>query len=222
MEEFWRKVSEDKQKIRFQQATNYSPYSEFSRNWIKEEMGVQTLSVNAFYRYDAIMERLFSSKNVTKKQQDWLFDIYMHYLTELECRNGMTRQEFNIRDIQEALINGTYGKKVQEAYTLLDKEEAYCVAHMLERQEKTRESIDKCAEVLVTVLHDGIVYKDENSKKCLLMYLNKKENERDQAVIDMVCELFLPLEYDIRVFWENHFAVLGESKTMMINEIELL
>lgn len=222
METFWQRVSEEKENIRFHQAASYSPYSEFSRNWIKEEQGIVQLSVNAFYRYDEIMESLFSSKNITKEQQNRIFDIYMHYLTELEYRNGVTKQELEIKMLHRELASGRYGELVKASYCQLGKDEKYYVSHMLYQQKETRESVDKCADVLVTVLHDGIVYKNENNKKQLLLYINKRENEKDKAAIDMICELFLPLGYELRVFWENHFAVIGETQTMLINEIELL
>ena len=31
-----------------------------------------------------------------------------------------------------------------------------------------------------------------------------------------------PLDYRVRIFWENHFAVLGEAQTTLIDEIEIL
>ncbi len=222
MKELWRRVAEGKENIRFRQASSYSPYCEFSDSGIEEMQGVTRLSVNAFYRYAPIMEPLFASKELTKEQREWIFDIYMHYLTELEYRKGATIQELEIRDIQSKLCNGIYKEAVRMAYELLDQEQRYYVSHMLQCQQRTRESVEKCADVLVTVLRDGIVYKNENNEKQLMLYINKRENEQDKAVIDMVCDLFLPLGYELRVFWENHFAVIGETQTMRLDEIELL
>ena len=222
MEELWKRVAEGKENIRFCQAPSYSPYCEFSDSGIEEIQGLTRLSMNAFYRYAPIMEPLFASKELNREQRDWLFDVYMHYLTELEYRKGATRQELAIRKLQAGLTDGIYGERVKAAYLLLDRNQKYYVSHMLECQQRTRESVNKCADVLVTVLQDGIVYKSETNEKQLMLYINKRENEQDKAIIHMVCELFLPLGYDLRVFWENHFAVIGEMQTMVLDEIELL
>ncbi len=221
MEEFWKRVNKNKDNIRFHQAASYSPYSEFSGNWIEEKEQTH-LHVNSFYRYDAIMQPLFGNKGIDKRKQEWIFDLYMHYLTELEYRTGTTRQELEIRQIANRLKDGIYGTEIQSAFEALTDEEQYYVTHMLYRQHTTRESVDKCADVLVTVLGDGIVYKNKNKEKQLMLYINKRKNEQDIRKIELICELFMPLGYDLRVFWENHFAVIGENQTMTIEEIELL
>ncbi len=222
MEDFWKRVKKQKENIRFRQAINYSPYSEFAGDWMEEQGEITRMSINSFYRYDSIMQPLFGNKEVDKRWQEWLFDLYMHYLTELEYRTGTTRQELEMRELATDLQKGIYGVSVREGYKELTEEEQYYIVHTLYRQRITRESVEKCADVLVTVLEDGILYKNREREKQLLLYLNKKENDKDVKKIGLICELFLPLGYDLRVFWENHFAVIGEKQTMTVDGIELL
>lgn len=222
MEDFWNRVLRDKENIRFYQAASYSPYSEYSRNWMEEENGITKLSINSFYRYDAIMQPLFGNKMVDKKRREWIFDLYMHYLTELEYRNGATVQEYAVKGFWKQLEDGAYGENLKSIFLNLTDDARYYIAHTLYRQHETRESVDKFTDVLVTVLKNGIVYKDEQNKKRLLFYINAKKNDEDEDKIFLVQQLFMPLGYELRVFWEYHFAVLGEEQTMMIDEIELL
>lgn len=223
MEEFWKLVSKNKDKIRFVQAESYSPYSEFSVKGKKElSNGVLQLSVNSFYRYDSIMQPLFTNSQLSEKHKEWLFDIYMHYLTELEYRTGMTYLEYQVRSCMQDLLSGQYGKKIQETYKLLDEKDAYSLAHMLYLQRQTQESIEKFTSILVDVLHNGIVYKNEMNEKELYLYLSEKEENEKNSIIDMIKQLFMPLGYELRVFWEQHFAVIGENQTMHIDEIEIL
>ena len=116
MEDFWNRVLRDKENIRFYQAASYSPYSEYSRNWMEEENGITKLSINSFYRYDAIMQPLFGNKMVDKKRREWIFDLYMHYLTELEYRNGATVQEYAVKGFWKQLEDGAYGENLKSIF----------------------------------------------------------------------------------------------------------
>lgn len=222
MLEFWKRTVDNQENIRFTQVTEYSPYCEASRKWIKEEGEITYLSVNAFYRYSEIMEPLFIKEDISMQLKNWLFDIYMHYLTILEWRSGVTVQEYEIQKIRVALEMGEYGQDISDTYMKLENEKKYYIAHMLYQQENTKESITKFADVLVNILQDGIVYKNRNDEKQILFYINKKENLRENNIIQMICNLFLPIGYDLRVFRETHFGVMGENQTMKIGEIELL
>lgn len=222
MLDFWHRTIDNKEKVRYQQAKVYSPYCEASKNSIKEERGITYLSVNGFYRYSAIMEPLFAKRGVSEEHKGWLYDIYMHYLTILEWRRGINGQEYEINKIRKELELGKYGENIVATYELLAREDKYYIAHMLYQQQKTRESINKFSDVLVAVLKNGIVYKDQNQEKQILFYINSKENVKENDIINMICELFLPMGYELRVFRETHFGVFGEEQTMRIDEIELL
>lgn len=54
------------------------------------------------------------------------------------------------------------------------------------------------------------------------MYVSNNENTEDAEVIALVQELFLPLGYELDIFWEKHFAVIGQEQTMQLDEIKLL
>lgn len=222
MDRFWEKVAEKKENIRFYQSTSYSPYSEFSQNWMNEKEGIIKLGINSFYRYESIMQSLFSLTGIEERWREWIFDIYMHYLTELEYRTGVTIQEFEVRKYWNDLEKGIYGQKVKNIFDSLSSDNKYYISHTLWKQSKSRENVYKFADVLVTVLNGGIVYKNKFNEKQLLLYLNERENENSKDKIELLQQLFQPLGYNLRILWENHFAVLGEERTMIIDEIELL
>lgn len=222
MEAFWNRAARDKDRIRYQQASSYSPYSEFFGEWMEEKQGVTYLTFNAFYRFDGIMEALFEKTELKIAHRDFLFDLYAHFLIELEFKSGLTKREFDVHDMMEAIINGEYGKTVARQYRLLDEKEKYYVAHELFSQEKTGASIERFVSVLTTLLGNSITYKNKFKVKELLLYVGNKENKNDQERIEMTKELFQPLGYSLNVFWETHFSVLDEKQTMEIGEIELL
>lgn len=222
MDKMWKIIAEKKDNVRFCQNASYSPYSESSLKWMVQEEDVIKIAINSFYRFDGIMQPLFKEDRLTKEYQDWIFDIYMHYLTELEYRGGVTIQELHVRKYWKALENGSYGDKIRCLFNLLSSEKKYYISHMLWKQEETRETVNKYAEALVTILNGGIVYKNKLNEKQLLFYLNEKKSEDSLSKIEMIQQLFQPLGYTLHVFWENHFAVVGEEQTMIIDEMELL
>lgn len=222
MEDFWRRVAKDKNSIRFEQAKAFSPYSEFSKNWKEEKDGICKLTVNGFYRYDSIFEPLFSQDYIDEEKKAWLFDIYMHYLTELEYRKGLTYEVIRIREVMEELQNGFYGPKVSLMYQKLSIEDQYYIADAMIKQLQTKESIRIFSDVLVHIMRDGVVYKSKNREKELLYYINQSHEVWMEDKIEAIKELFLPLGYELEVFWEKHFAVLGFGQTMQVDEIKLL
>ena len=40
--------------------------------------------------------------------------------------------------------------------------------------------------------------------------------------INLLVQLFQPLGYTLRIFWDKHFAVVGQAQTMKTDGIELL
>ena len=222
MEAFWDRAARDKRTIRYQQAKSYSPYSEFFGEWMEEKQGITYLTFNAFYRFDEIMEELFEETGLPPKQRDFLFDLYVHYLIELEFKSGLTHAEFEIHDVMDRILDGTYGDEVSKCFRRLTEKEQYFVAHALLQQEKAGASVKKYVGVLTTLLGNSIAYKNKFDVKELLLYVGNRENERDQERIEMINELFQPLGYGLKVFWEKHFSVLDEKQTMEIDEIELL
>lgn len=222
MNGFWKIVSEDIENVRIKQAEKFSPYSEFTERWIDESLSGKSVMVNGFYRFDSIMQALFAEDGVEKEIKEWLFDIYMHYLVQIEFRAGMSHQEIEIRQKWNELSSGVYGEINADIFKSFDSEKRYYLAHTLWRQSKTNASINKFAEAMVYMLGRGIVYKDMYNEKQILLYVNAKENAHDLEVIELVKDLFLPLGYELNIFWDKHFAVIGQEQTMQLDEIKLL
>lgn len=221
MEEFW-SIAKKREKVRYAQASSYSPYSEFSGNWKEQKGDITYLSFNSFYRYDQIMQPMFAESVKDVDERDWLFDIYVHFLVELEYLNGATVKEFETHTCIREVLRGTYGQRIAATFQMCSDREQYFLADMLVKQQKTKESVEKYGKVLVEMMPNGILYKDKYNTKQLLLYVNQKENQKDKERIEMLNELFCPLGYELRVFWDKHFAVLDEAQTMELGEIELL
>ena len=52
----------------------------------------------------------------------------------------------------------------------------------------------------------------------LLLYLGLAN--ADRRIVQMLEDLFLPLQYQVRIFWTKHFGVWDVDATLVFDEIE--
>ncbi len=55
----------------------------------------------------------------------------------------------------------------------------------------------------------------------MLLYINIRENDREAGRLRFVTDMFLPVGYELRVFFEYHFGIIGVEGTMVTDEIAL-
>ena len=68
---------------------------------------------------------------------------------------------------------------------------------------------------------NALLYQIKKEEKTLLLYIEKKENETEKGKLRFVKEMFLPVGYDLRVFWRYHFGIIGVEGAMQMDEIAL-
>ena len=66
---------------------------------------------------------------------------------------------------------------------------------------------------------DSLIYRQKSEKNKIIVYINKPKNKVNIAKIKTLELLFLELEIELKVFWENHFGVLNVDETAKIDEI---
>ena len=72
-------------------------------------------------------------------------------------------------------------------------------------------------EAIKSVFKDSIVYNNKISEDKLIIFINNKGNERNKNKFRLLIKLFLPMGLKTRVYWENHFGVIGVRETLQIN-----
>lgn len=117
MNNMWEMYLKSKENIRFHQAEIFSPYYEqipiCFQNPLKNTMEME---VNGFYRYETIFAPLFENADVMKDDiTEYIFDIFMHYLMEVDLKSGMTKEEYHIRKKMQQLSYGEYGAGRKES-----------------------------------------------------------------------------------------------------------
>lgn len=220
MEEIWEYLSEHLEEVIFRQQREFSPYCEMEENCIHQEKNRQIVEINSFYRYEDIFYCLFANKDLSEEAKNWMFDVIFHYLICLEFGKGCNGRELRIRQQQKLLADNSYGEKAAKWYQLLTKQQKYLLCFYLERQQESGASIHTFAAALTGLL-DCVVYKNLLEPKTLIIYTEKEKNREIEETIEHTEELLLPLDYTVRVIYEQHIGILGEANTMMIEEITI-
>ena len=40
-----------------------------------------------------------------------------------------------------------------------------------------------------------------------------------ETQLDLLCDMFVPIDYEMKLFWDMHFGLIGVDATMKIDEI---
>ena len=66
---------------------------------------------------------------------------------------------------------------------------------------------------------DAMLYQLKAHPEQLLLYLGL--TDADRQTVQMLEDLFLPLQYQVRIFWTKHFGVWDVEASLVMDEIEI-
>ena len=221
MEDIWNRVMRDSATVRFEQADFFSPYCESVVGSIRPDGDVDVIELNGFYRYGDILHALFAIEGKEDSVSRFIYDYLLHLLARLEVRNGVTLSEFRLRCKWEMLETGQYGESARRCFMKADTSGKYLTAYYLSQQEQAGESVALFGKALISILGDGIIYRNDINPKELLLYLGRAQGEWDKPAIELCCELFLPFMYSVRVFYEASFGIVDNENCMELDKIEI-
>ena len=106
-----------REKIRFTQSKTISPLMEVAFEELnRQQLDEAPIEVNANYRFGAIFGGLIDTREETANFRDYpefrecLYDILMHYLAQLNIREGLCKNEYQglflRRNVQNKLSSG--------------------------------------------------------------------------------------------------------------------
>lgn len=222
MEDVWNRIIENQATVRYQQERFFSPYCESVAGSIsKLPDGNDRITMNTFYRYDDIFLPLFERNDISEATREWLLDCMMHLIARLELRNGANRQEYITRTKWQQIEEKLYGKRLGMLFEKLTADQKYLASWFMVQQERNGESIALFAKALIGILQDGVLYKNEECPKELILYMGREENEQILDEIEFAKEAYLPFDYQLRIFWNHSFGLIEDDRCMQIGNIEI-
>ena len=103
---------------------------------------------------------------------------------------------------------------------MLDAKVQSMVCEYLWKQEQSGASITLFSEILIQCIHASIYTQSDNRKE-LFCYIASEKSPELERIVTILIWLFLPMEYKLKPYWGNHFAVIGEAQTMILGQIML-
>lgn len=149
-----------------------------------------------------------------------LENVLLHLLACLDRQSGIDRAAVAIDVRREELLAGRYGARVQELYTTLADGEQAAVARLLMRQEEDVAGRLYYDEALHELFPDILPYY-EMQDETILLYLPRRENEKDKGTLKLLEHLFLDRTAVVREFWERPFGILGEAWMTHLDQFQL-
>ena len=86
---------------------------------------------------------------------------------------------------------------------------------------ETGSSLKKFRKALRILYPNALLYQIKEERKKLILYLAEEENEQRKRTIRLAKDLFLPIGFELRVFWKYHFGIIGVEDTMQLDKIAL-
>lgn len=213
------------EEIKFKQAKIYSPYMELAIQDINVNKLPQGeyVEINALYRFQEIFQELFDINfKENTELKDVLFDILIHYLCELDLKQGLNKNEFYKKFLFKDIINNVYGEELAKNILCFNKEETDIFLNSFITLYKTGTSLQLFNKILAKIFKYSIVYLNKESSKDIYIYLSEVEDKILKGKINAIINTFLPINMNVYLFWDKHFGILGSENTMKIDDIVMI
>lgn len=215
----------DRKNIKFTKAEVCSPYMEMSLEDLNLKLlpEEQSIEVNIYYRFYEIFKELFNI-NFTESRElrDTLLDIILHYLGELNLKEGICKEEFQKKFLMKDICEGAYGEILRENINRLNKEDINIFLSGLITVYKSGTSLQLFNKVLRNIFKRSTIYSSKDKPKDIYIYLNEVKDRNLEMRIEAIVDTFLPININISIFWDKHFGIIGVDNSMKINEIVMV
>ena len=215
-------------KLFFQPAKNPSPCYEQSFKSINETHVYNPLvEINPFMRFTGIFQYLLHRDvvyDLEAENKQFIFfalDAIVHILAEIDLCHGMTTREFYVRRVKKELLYGVNGDLAQEAMESMTKEEQLKVADELYCVTKIGGSFASFCKIVKEIFPGVFIYQGRQKRRRVYVYLDRKETPELSTQWKFLRDTFLPIDMEVRVFWDTHFGIIGVAPTMLSEGIAI-
>ncbi|WP_129599946.1 hypothetical protein [Anaerophilus nitritogenes] len=214
----------NREKIVFKCAKVYSPYMEIALEDLNKTEIDETLivEVNPYYRFFSIFKNFFDVNfKESIELREVLFDIIMHYLGNIDLKQGLSKQEYYKKYILQDILDNIFSENIKEHIKYLNKREQDILLSSLIRIYTTGVSLELFKSVVNQIFEKSIVYINQDHKKEILIYIGQVKTKELENKIQTIIDLFLHIEFKVFIYWQYHFGILGMDHTMKMENMVL-
>ncbi len=215
-------AGKDSREITFRPAESYSPYMELSNPALNFTLIDPEVEINPYYRFYALFKDFFDINNPEDLEfRQVFFDIAIHFLAEIDRRHGLNKREYYLKFILNDLTNELLGPLIRRKLPLFTKKELQIIANNLLNLYTTGEMLYLLKDTIRQIFLNSLIYANYESKNELLFFINYEKTAANEAKLDGILSLFLPIEFRTEIYWQKHFGIIGHEETMLIDQIAL-
>lgn len=210
-----------REKVRYVPVQNGSPYTEVVLETINSRsIEGNEVEINPFYRFAQEFATVFDvNLKGYEKTRLLFFDITMQYMVQLDLRQGMSKQEYALRFLLTDLLEGVCGNQAARIMGHFEKDKLCRLLRLILKLYQCGSSIYLFKEVMRCMYPDSLVYSNNEAVRQVLVYIGKKETEDERERLKFLQDMFLPINYEVFLFWEHHFGIIDIDETMILDEM---
>ncbi|HPD01726.1 MAG TPA: hypothetical protein PLA01_10310 [Acetivibrio sp.] len=217
-----RQAGRDEKDVKFIAAKSYSPYMELSQTEINFDRIEKEIEVNPYYRFYEIFKDLFNINNQEDMElRETLFDILMHFLSDIDTLQGMTKREFYIRFCLRDIANGVLGSGIKKGFEIFNYKEKVIIAENLIKLYKTGQMLYLLKDTVRKIFKYSKIYANYETKDELLFYIPYARSSVNEEKMNFILDFFLPVKFRTEIYWKDHFGIIGVEESMIIDSIAL-
>lgn len=213
----------DREDISYVPSLNGSPYVEVVLDKLNAtKLTRPEVEINPLYRFSNLFADMFNiNLNEYQTSRELFFDIYLHYMVQLDLRQGLSRKQYQLRYILKDLLADVCEIRSDEVILQMEPGQIAVLLRLVWKLYRCGSSILLFKEVMKAIYPDSIIYESREKANQLLIYIGEKETERNKRQMDLLRAVFLPITKQVSLFWEHHFGIIGVSETMVLDEMVL-
>lgn len=207
----------------FCQAKDYSPFYEQSFPCLNEKkVENNEVELNLLFRFAYIFQYILARQEEDMQDfRKYFVDAALHVILHTDLRHGLTRKEIFIRKLLEELESGIFWEKGAAEIQLIEPEKRSRIAALAYGQMQTGSSLMTFRKGLLILFPDAVLYQMRAERKKLLLYLECDKSQENERKLQFIQDMFLPVSYQLRVFWKYHFGIIGVDAAMKTDEIAI-
>ena len=232
MSYIWEFLKENNNLANFVVGKDFCPYVEvFSDN-------PEEISVNPLLRFSEIfnaLDQIFTVNHPTDElnegnerdtlsrehfiQKDF-HRVIFNYLAMLDKSFGLNYRQMLIEKVRQEVEKKYFGEKVCSLYEQLSIKEQniflYLVASKLLKQDQSffTEAVER--------LFSTHLLKFEESTSTYFLYIGERKTDYNSTKYELLKLMFWDRNLKLRTYWEYHYGIIGNNRTMMIGNIQIV
>lgn len=210
--------------IRFRHSMNGGPYMEVSLDALNQEdiRGIEEIEVNTYNRFYSIFHEMFlpESQEYPSLRKS-LANLIMHMIAANDVRSGMTKEEYHKKMLLQNILAGCFGEERKKYVTWFNNAQREVLLSGWLKSYQAGSSLSLFIHMIHAMIDNSVVYHGKDKPDEILIYTSLKNTIESEQKLSLLIDVFLPVRYQVSIFYEYHFGIIGVEETMVIDEIAI-